>query len=1099
VRLRTREGIGLRWFDVVLVAAVATMLVFPLACRLAADGQPSTPEPQTRLAAFVAHRSPRGIDAIPAFVALTRAQVRSIVGGGPAAEVREIQTLSRQLFGHRVGDLLVHAAERAGSAVPRLRGLPDGELGLENDLAGLLIIAGAEYTVRGHASAVDGNAGLVALTLLRQATRARACAPRLNLAFLLSADAYGQRDQDVAAQYAAAGELCPGDPTPLWALAQYRSELATPDDPGSIALALETSHRLQRAFPGVGAAWATEADTEMRVGYALQVAQPFAARRRYGLALALYQRAATLAPGPDIWAGLARARAALGQPAAAVAEQERAVAAAPGSAALQARLLDYLQRAHRFATAAVVAMRFASVHRWPDGEQLYAVPAGTNEESEEDAGDPLSTGAVGAAPIDIAIGSHPTTAPGIVVTDLGFLPAFRPMQGIDGRARWCPGWLRRVDLLLSSRPAAALEGFSTAIVDLRQPRVGPGLAATVPDCQAASLLLGDPSDIDPHALTHGGPGLLAAVAELELGHMAAARRWAATAGASLADVEDLRQNLWRYAGDLGHAASAAAQWSEALPNDELAILREGEIAFLRGRYDDAAQEFAVAAGRAALHHGSPSQDEAQALLDRGAALVHAGRRAAGISALTDAGREADFSRASSPWAAFISLYAAEQTGDSLLTTPQVSDATDAYAVAADAAAQIGGAQLGPQFAVRLEALDNNRAVAEVRAGDPGAAAILAARAVRLDPGNPIFWSTLGWARQHLHDPVGAIADYRAALARDPSAYPVGNDLGVLLMQRGDNGRAAAVLRHAVGANHEYATGWFNLGVALSRLGPSHLLAAQGSFARARELDASLGSRAPQPLFDDVLYSAHLDLSRPVPADWRFAQTQKKTPLAAAGVSALVLLMVGLTRSLLPRAVPGGAQRWIGMIETLDKRTKRVPGLHAPVVAIIATVGFLLWPLRSGPTAGWMSTLAFVAGLLTLSAVVIRVRQITAQHEQLRMHQETWPPNLAFGLVTTLVGFGWAPLPVVKSRSKAIVVHWAGPVAVALLALALLLLAAWLQVPLTRSLGAAGLVMAASLLTPVTPLDGASIGETVAGAVPAVAVLGTSVLVVAGVL
>lgn len=42
-------------------------------------------------------------------------------------------------------------------------------------------------------------------------------------------------------------------------------------------------------------------------------------------------------------------------------------------------------------------------------------------------------------------------------------------------------------------------------------------------------------------------------------------------------------------------------------------------------------------------------------------------------------------------------------------------------------------------------------------------------------------------------------------------------------------------------------------------------------------------------------------------------------------------------------------------------------------------------------------------------------------------------------------------------------------------------------------------MAASLLTPVAPIDGASINTTLAGAIPTVAVLGAAVLMLLGLL
>jgi hypothetical protein len=55
--------------------------------------------------------------------------------------------------------------------------------------------------------------------------------------------------------------------------------------------------------------------------------------------------------------------------------------------------------------------------------------------------------------------------------------------------------------------------------------------------------------------------------------------------------------------------------------------------------------------------------------------------------------------------------------------------------------------------------------------------------------------------------------------------------------------------------------------------------------------------------------------------------------------------------------------------------------------------------------------------------------------------------------------------------------------VAVVAVPLVIATAWSDVPLTRSLAAAALIMAASLLTPVKPVDGGAIaaaGGTAAG-------------------
>jgi len=167
------------------------------------------------------------------------------------------------------------------------------------------------------------------------------------------------------------------------------------------------------------------------------------------------------------------------------------------------------------------------------------------------------------------------------------------------------------------------------------------------------------------------------------------------------------------------------------------------------------------------------------------------------------------------------------------------------------------------------------------------------------------------------------------------------------------------------------------------------------------------------------------------------------------------------------------------------------------VAIVVTAALLLWPLHSGPEQGWAFLAPFVVGIAILLALVVRARQIAARRAHVQVHQETWLPGVALGVGFGAFGLGWSPLPVARARGQAETVHWAAPVALLLVAIALLLLAVWLQVPVTRSLGAAALVMAASTLTPVKPLDGATLSERGAGHVPGIAVLGTALLLVTG--
>lgn len=90
-----------------------------------------------------------------------------------------------------------------------------------------------------------------------------------------------------------------------------------------------------------------------------------------------------------------------------------------------------------------------------------------------------------------------------------------------------------------------------------------------------------------------------------------------------------------------------------------------------------------------------------------------------------------------------------------------------------------------------------------------------------------------------------------------------------------------------------------------------------------------------------------------------------------------------------------------------------------------------------------------------------------------------------------------PLPVASTSKPLPSLHWVGPALAGGVALVLLLLAAGLQIPVARSLGEASLVMAASMLTPIQPLDGAAVARGSAGLAASTALLGVGVLSLVG--
>ena len=321
------------------------------------------------------------------------------------------------------------------------------------------------------------------------------------------------------------------------------------------------------------------------------------------------------------------------------------------------------------------------------------------------------------------------------------------------------------------------------------------------------------------------------------------------------------------------------------------------------------------------------------------------------------------------------------------------------------------------------------------------------------------------------------------MAADATAYPAANDLAVLLARQGDDDAAVAALRRAVGAEPDYALGWFNLGVVLAGMGPVHLLSSQGALARAFTLDPDLRDRKREPTLDAKTYRSGLDVSRPLPPEWSFAASQKQAPAKTVGLVALLLGAFTLSRALASRGSGRVlAEKWLAPLDRATGRLTFLRFLRHPAVAIVATLLVFLAPLVRDPGGGVTAAVAGALGLCVLIGVALRGRSLTARGEGGGEGQRTWPPGLAFGLGGAAAGVSWAPLPVLGAKASPRL-HWAAPVALAAVALPLVVATVWSDIPLTRSLAAAALIMAASVLTPVKPVDGgalAAAGGTAAG-------------------
>jgi hypothetical protein len=296
----------------------------------------------------------------------------------------------------------------------------------------------------------------------------------------------------------------------------------------------------------------------------------------------------------------------------------------------------------------------------------------------------------------------------------------------------------------------------------------------------------------------------------------------------------------------------------------------------------------------------------------------------------------------------------------------------------------------------------------------------------------------------------------------------------------------------------YAEGWFNLGVTLEQQGVAHAAAAQGAFAQAFRHDGSLRDRERELIHDDRLYVTTLDLSKPLPPKWDFAESQKQWPVPATGLAVLLLLGLQLGRSAAGRGLAGGTARWLAAAGALLSKLPRAAASFAPsALAVLVTLAVFLVPAIRGTEGSLTNVIVFGTGLLALVALIMRARVLAARRARVRLRQRGWRPALLVGAVSAVAGVPWTPLPVAEPAAPMPAVHRTGPIVAALTGLALLALTALLDVPVARSLGVAAVVMAASMLTPVEPLDGARMKGGSAAVAAGLALAGTVGLALLG--
>jgi len=930
------------------------------------------------------------------------------------------------------------------------------------DLGGVLLL----YIAAGRT-----EAGWAAFAVLDRARGGGACRPQLMLALLLAGSLGSQRY--AGGEFARAEDACPDDPTALWLRGQWESLAAFDGQLGdgrvSARAAPATFRRLQRRFPRSSGGWSGMADVELRLAYdAAALLQPFTARRHFERALAAYRRARRLDRDPRLGAGEARALAGTGQYAEAARIQAATAAATGNRGVVQAWLTELLERARRWGPAVDSADALAARRREAPGTGLYMTARDPlTHLAEQDAMRPMSeqVGRTRGYYVEIRPISPPAAVlPSSAVEDISFIPSFRERLGVTGYGRWCPAWSRLRDLVLAGRADEAL-----AAMPERPPACG------------------------------GSKRLLAAVSHAEAGDDAAALALIGdgTRAERIDRLYEVRQDLWRFAGDYGRAAAINARWARLRPASPVPADRSGEVAFLAQRFDDAAVAFGREVRLRRASTSGWSAGEALALVKRGLVLARARRDREALAAFASADEVALRSLAAHSGGADAArdaaYYARAQTGDLLLRAHRYDDAAEQYAAAREIQPGVSGGR-----ARRIEVLDSNQSIVQTYLGRSAEGLRLARQAVAADPLSPLFLENEGFALARAGRLDDAADAYRAAVRSDSSLYPAWNALGVTLSRLGRRDEAADAFRRAVGVRRGYAEGWFNLGVTLERQGLTHAAAAQGALAQAFRHDGSLRDRERELIADDRVYFTTLDLSKPLPPRWDFAESQDELAIPATGLAVLLLLGLQLGRSAAGRGLAGGTARWLAAARALLSKLPRAAASFSPsALAVLVTLAVFLVPAARGSEGSRTAVVVFGVGLLALVVLIMRARVLAARRTGVRLRQRGWRPALLVGCVSAFAGIPWAPLPVAEPDAPAPAVHRIGPITAALAGLALLALSMLFDVPVARSLGVASVVMAASMLTPVEPLDGARMQGGSAAVTAGLALAGTAGLALLG--
>lgn len=908
----------------------------------------------------------------------------------------------------------------------------------------------------------------VAYTLLTVALDIHpTCEMQLNLAFYLSLGQHAPLHA-VRQEVEKAIDLCGDDPTPLWLLGTFAagqssvgfSLLQSGYSPGELTdAALGAFARLRDEYPDSPLGWAGAADLWLDLADEAEDmgTKPFSVRKWRRQALAFYEQARSRSSATGLLAGHARALSAVGRSVEAADLALELVRADSAWAPYQALLVDILVRARDFQGVVEV-----QVENQPDS----IVPA-----ARIAVGSPYGFGLRGRA---VPYPRDPSWdgVGGAGISDRAFIPEFEREWARTGEVE--DAYVAA--LIASGDPDGALQ----LIESFRSECTEDWEVET-----ASSTCLNWSSKT---------PLELVAAAESENGR---GREWAIPDyGETVVDDSafskswDHWQDFWRWAGDKREAAAVTSRWQEALPGDPWAHQRLGELKFVAKDYSAAAEEFSMAVDLfGALrsdtwrdiswgggYNSSPDDHRRLAQLQLGAAREMMDSPAKASRAFTDASSTPEANGIS----AWIAIKAQGQAGASALSRGRYDEAFKHLREAVrageeedgEARTSAGNHEILPEGPLH-GAEHNNLALAAAKTSRFGIARRAAAQAIERDPANPVYWDTLAFVHHLAGDDTEAVDAYSGALAEDESSYVSANNLAVLLAERGEEQKAEDLLEQAVAVAPSYALAWHNLGVVRSRADTlASFLSAQGALARAASIDRSLKGDQAKLRVDEKIYDSGVDISRPVPADWTYAQSATE-PSRRFALTMLVLVLIRVLWAL-------GLDRFGGWItrKVVASRPSQAPRLswfwRRTTVAwpLAVTTLLLAVPAARGlPT--WPSVM-IVAAVTLLAAAPLAVRALTQTPREMRHFG--WMPAMAFGIGGAPLGVSFAPYPALDDRGRDItwVQRWAPALAATAIVLVVTTASAFTAVPYLRTIAMASLVLLASILLPTPPFDGSHI-------------------------